>query len=133
MSEAHDGHPRTVAILVVEDDEAVGELVHAVLSEVPGWAVTVARDATVARAAFQQVKIDVLVLDINLPGITGLELLALLREDPAWGNPSVVLMSANPQQPVIREALADGTAARFLRKPLDLDDIVEAVRSALPD
>jgi CheY-like chemotaxis protein len=73
----------------------------------------------------------VLVVDINLPGISGLELLGLLREEPAWREPAVILMSANEHQPGIREALADGTAFAFLTKPLDLDDLIDAIRRAV--
>jgi CheY-like chemotaxis protein len=120
-----------VPILVVEDDEAVGDLIATVLNEVPGWSATVAADAAAARSTLQQVEIKVVVLDINLPGITGLELLPLLRADPAWRDPPVILMSANDQQPGIREAVSGGFAATFLAKPLDLDALVEAIQTAL--
>ena len=131
MSERPDEPVHNVAILVVEDDPAVGELIGTVLKDVPGWTATVAHAAAMARSAFQQVRIDVLVLDINLPGITGLELLGQLREEPAWGDPAVVLMSADASQPGIEEALARGTAARFIPKPMDLDDLVGAIRAAI--
>lgn len=121
----------TVAILVVEDDPAVGELISTILKDVPGWTATVAPDAASARAAFQQVEIRVLVLDINLPGITGLELLEMLREEPAWHDPSVILMSANEHQPGIREALDAGTVATFLTKPLNLDDLIATISATL--
>lgn len=127
VEEAH----RTIAILVVEDDPSAGELISTVLKDIAGWTATVAPDAAAARAAFGQVQIDALLLDINLPGITGLELLELLREDPNWRNPAVVLMSAVRQQPGIVEALREGRAVTFLEKPLDLDVLVETIRQAV--
>jgi DNA-binding response OmpR family regulator len=72
----------TSTILVVEDDVAVAELEREVLNDRPGWGATVVHDAAAARAVFRHVEIDVLVLDFNLPGISGLELLGLLRDDP---------------------------------------------------
>jgi CheY-like chemotaxis protein len=131
MNERPNEAPATVAILVVEDDPAVGELIGTILKDMAGWTATVAHDAASARSAFQQVLINVLLLDINLPGITGLELLDLLRADPAWRNPTVILMSANEHQPGIKEALADGRAAAFIAKPLDLDVLLDEIGRAL--
>jgi len=131
MSEMSDMPTRTVAILVVEDDPSVGELLGTVLKDVPGWTATVAHDAAMARSVFQQVEIDVLVIDINLPGITGLELLDQLRGEPTWRAPAVILMSAVEDQPGVREALATSTAARFIAKPMNLDDLVGAIRETV--
>lgn len=130
MSDPVD-HPATVPILVVEDDEHVGDLIATVLNEVPGWAATVVTDASAAVATLQQVAIKIVLLDINLPGITGLELLPLLRADSAWRDPPVILMSANENQPGIREVLSEGMAATFLAKPLDLDVLIDTIQTAL--
>ena len=89
----------TLTILVVEDDIATAELLREVLNDVPGWGATVVHDAAAARAVFHHVQVEMLVLDVNLPGITGLELLELLRRDSEWKEPPVVLVSANPDQP----------------------------------
>ena len=67
MSDLVD-HLPTVPILVIEDDEHVGDLIATVLNEVPGWAATVVTDASAAVATLQQVAIKAVVLDINLPG-----------------------------------------------------------------
>ena len=130
MSDLVD-HLPTVPILVIEDDEHVGDLIATVLNEVPGWAATVVTDASAAITTLQQVAIKAVVLDINLPGISGLELLPLLRADPAWREPPVILMSANDHQPGIREAVSEGLAVTFLAKPLDLDENIEVVQAAL--
>src|SRR5215210_1010644 len=61
----------TVSILVVEDDHAVAELLRETFHDIAGWAATIAHDAAAARQVFEQVTIDVLLLDVNLPGISG--------------------------------------------------------------
>jgi CheY-like chemotaxis protein len=117
----------TLTVLVVEDDEPVAELVRAVLNDVGGWAATVVHDAAAAREVLRQVTIDVLVLDVHLPGITGLELLHLLRDDPDWHEPPVILMSADRELPEIRVAVERGDAVTFIAKPFDVDDLVATI------
>jgi DNA-binding response OmpR family regulator len=120
----------TLTILVVEDDAAVAELLREVLNDVPGWGATVVHDAAAARAVFHYVKIDVMVLDLNLPGISGLELLELLRRDTEWRDPPVILISAAPAQPGVHEALEHGAAVRIIAKPFDVDQLVQVVHVA---
>jgi CheY-like chemotaxis protein len=121
---------RTLSILVVEDDEAVAELVQTILNDEPGWGATVVHDAPAARQVFRHVRIEVLVLDVNLPGISGLELLDLLRHDPEWNDPPIILMSADGGQAGIKEALRDGLATTFVRKPFDVDQLVRVIQVA---
>jgi DNA-binding response OmpR family regulator len=120
----------TLTILVVEDDEAVAELLREVLNDVPGWGATVVHDAAAARAVFHYVEVEIMVLDLNLPGISGLELLELLRRDAEWRDPPVILISAAPSQPGVHEALEHGTVLRMIAKLFDVDQLVEAVRLA---
>jgi DNA-binding response OmpR family regulator len=120
-----------VSILVVEDDAAVSELLRTLLNDVPGWGATVVHDAAAARAVFRHVQVEVLVVDVNLPGISGLELLELLRRDHGWQDPPVILVSAEPSQPGVAEAVARGTALRFLAKPFDVDQLIQAVHEAV--
>jgi DNA-binding response OmpR family regulator len=120
----------TLTILVVEDDASVGELLREILNDVPGWGATVVHDAAAARAVFHYVQVEIMVLDLNLPGISGLELLELLRRDAEWRDPPVILISAAPGQPGVQEALERRMALRIIAKPFDVDQLVEAVRVA---
>src|SRR6185436_7067602 len=105
----------TLSILVVEDDEGAADLIRSVLNDEIGWGATVVHDAAAARAVFQHVRIEVLVLDVNLPGISGIELLGLLRQDPHWDEPPIILMSADPGQPAVADALRQGAVTTFLK------------------
>lgn len=118
----------TVSILVVEDDEAVAELIRTVLNDVVGWGATVVHDAAAAREVFRHVRVEVLVLDVNLPGISGIELLPLLRQDPHWDEPPIILMSAAPEQPAVVDAVREGLVTTFIQKPFDVDALVEEIR-----
>lgn len=131
-----DGAPggRTLTVLVVEDDIAVAELLRTLLNRVPGWGATVVHDAAAATEVFKHVEVEMLVVDVNLPGISGPDLLAHLRRDPHWRDPPVILMSAHPEQPLVADALAEakehGEPLLFLAKPFDVDDLVDAVASS---
>ena len=121
----------TLSILVVEDDEAVGELLRTLLNQVPGWGATVVHDAAAAREVLRHVRIEALVVDVNLPGISGLELLDLLRADPQWHEPPVILMSANVTEAEVQEAIRRGVAVKFLPKPFDVDVLISKLEGAV--
>ena len=81
-------HAASVQLLVVEDDPALADsLVRAL--EFEGYTVAVASDAESALAAVRSQVIDGIVLDVGLPGVSGLELTRRLRRE---GNPVPVLM-----------------------------------------
>jgi DNA-binding response OmpR family regulator len=120
----------TVTILVVDDDQAVAELLRELLNDVPGWGATVVHDAAAARAVFHHVHVEVLVLDVNLPGISGLELLELLRRDEAWEDQPIIFISAIPDQPKVHEGVIS-EGIRMIRKPFDVDELVSAVKDAV--
>jgi DNA-binding response OmpR family regulator len=127
----HADYGETLSILVVEDDVAVAELIRTVLNDVTGWGATIVHHAAAAREVFRHVRIEVLVVDVNLPGISGLELLELLRNDPHWDEPPVLLMSAQPEQVGIATAMREGLVTKFLRKPFDVEDLVREVHAAV--
>ena len=122
---------RTLSVLVVEDDEAVAELLRTLLNQVSGWGATVVHDAAAAREVFRHVRIEALVVDVNLPGISGLELLDLLRRDPQWREPPVILMSANFTEAEVQEAIRRGVAVKFLPKPFDVDVLISKLEGAV--
>jgi CheY-like chemotaxis protein len=73
----------------------------------------------------------VLVLDVNLPGISGVELLTLLRQDSHWNEPPIILMSADAGQPAVRDALRDSSVTTFIEKPFDVDQLVGEIEKAV--
>jgi len=120
-----------ISILAVEDNPGVADLLHDLLNDVDGWAATVASNAAAARATFHQTQIDVLILDIQLPGISGLELLELLRQDDSWHDPPVIIVSAQARQPEVREAIKNGWVTEALMKPFDVDRLIQVITKAI--
>ena len=103
-------------------------LARTLLNDVPGWGATVVHDAAAARAVASHLKVEVVVVDFHLAGISGLELLDLWPADPAAARPSAVLTTSAPPPPAVRAAIARGLVAAVVRKPFDVDELVAAVR-----
>lgn len=113
-------------VLLVEDERAVRLVVERALRR-GGMDVITASDGEVALEALGDARIDVLVSDVVMPGIDGVELLAAIRTRRP-GLP-VVLMSGYAEPPQ-RRAL-DNAGAIFLAKPFAADDLLDAVSAAL--
>jgi PAS domain S-box-containing protein len=114
-------------VLVAEDREVVRDLAHDVLTAA-GFAVQVAADGEQALAASRDEGFDLLVTDVVMPGMSGPELAATLRERiPAL---PVLYMSGYTDDVLDDEALAAPRTA-FLRKPFGRGDLERAVRALL--
>jgi CheY-like chemotaxis protein len=73
---------------------------------------------------------DVILMDINLPGISGFETLKILRNDPATAHIPVVALSANALLRDIEHGLAAGFF-RYLTKPIKINEFLSALDDAL--
>ena len=118
-------------ILIIEDHPAELKLAHHVLSEA-GHHVTDAEAAEQAFARIKEDRPDLILLDMNLPGMDGLTLARKLKEDPATRDVHIVAVSSYPEKYPKAEVLAAGCDA-YLPKPLStrmlsqqLDDAVTA-------
>lgn len=127
------GVAATHTIVIIEDDKAVAELVRTVLADEPSWQALVVHDAHEARELLRFVRPDALVLDVNLPGMSGIDLLSFLRRQPSWHNPAVVIMSANVSQAQAVAALGDSAGKYYLAKPFDIDELVALVGEAMAE
>jgi CheY-like chemotaxis protein len=116
--------PRHHLVLVVEDDAAIRALVAEVVLEEPGLQVLVARDGAEALARVEQVRPDLLLLDLQLPGLNGAEVCRRLKGDPATAGVPVVGFSAGFNEGTARAAGCDD----FLAKPFEVDDVMGRLR-----
>jgi CheY-like chemotaxis protein len=73
---------------------------------------------------------EVILMDINLPGISGIKALAILRDDPATRHIPVVAISANAMPHDIRRGLEAGFF-HYLTKPIKVDEFMNALDQAL--
>lgn len=105
---------------MVDDDRATRTLLKDALSEVEGWIVTAVEDGALALEMLNSVQPHLVVLDVNMPGIDGLELYRLLREREGLTGVPVLFVSAAPAEAVHK---LDGHV-HYLPKPFDVDNLV---------
>lgn len=121
--------PRTTAckICLVDDDYSVVSLIEIMLNKA-GFDVVVCLDPLDALAQCEAGNIGVLISDFMMPGFTGLEVLEVLRQK----YPTVVrvLLTAAPQEPEVREAMASGLVEHLLEKPWGRSELLRVVQAA---
>lgn len=115
------------SILIVEDDTTIRVTVGNFLAR-QGHDVSVAEDGGTALALLRQQNFHLVLLDLHLPDMNGLEILAKLRETDE--HTLVIIMTAYPEIRTAVVALKAG-AYDYINKPFDLEDLQELIRRAL--
>ncbi len=113
-------------ILVVDDSAAIRKILNRVLRQT-GMAIQTiheAGDGQDALALMAQHRIDLVLSDINMPKMDGLQLLAALKASPQWHNIPVVMITTEGGETKVAEAVRLG-AAGYVRKPFTADQIKE--------
>jgi two-component system phosphate regulon response regulator PhoB len=115
--------------LVADDDQDIRDLVTTKLSGA-GFTVIAVSDGHAALIAAREKAPDIALLDVMMPGPSGLEIVELLRADPATAGMPVILLSAKSQEFDVEAGLSLG-AADYVVKPFSPRDLVSRVEAAL--
>ena len=116
-----------VKVLLAEDEEGVLEIMGRKIASA-GYQVILAQDGRIAWEKIQAEKPDVIVLDINMPQISGWEILKRLRENPnvtRWQ--PVIIVSSLDETTHLKQGF-DLQADHYLTKPCRMDDVLKAIR-----
>ena len=119
-------------LLYIEDNPSNISLMKHVVSAIGGLELHIAETGLQGLALARDLQPDVIILDINLPGMHGYEVMARLKAEPLTQNLPVLALSANAS----RADLKKGREAGFfdyLTKPLNIGLFVDAIARALPD
>ena len=118
---------RLKKILVVDDEVGIRNLLFDALSS-EGFKVTLAKDGMDSLAQLRKRRFDLLITDINMPRLDGIELLRKMKE--AGRKERVIIMTGKP---VDRSLLVEGIPPVFtqLEKPFHMNNFLAAVTSAL--
>jgi len=127
-----------VDVLIVDDSAAIRKILQRVLrqADIPIGKVIEAGDGVEALAALknaalaQEAKVGLILSDINMPNMDGLELLSQLKASPEWKDLPVVMVSSEGSQTKVLEAVGLG-ASGYVRKPFTADQIKEKLTAIL--
>jgi PAS domain S-box-containing protein len=125
----HTDRP-THTLLCVEDNPANLLLVEKLLERRPDISLLVAKDGIRGIEMARTARPDVILMDINLPGISGLIALGILADNPETAGIPVIALSANAMPDDIEKGLAAGFF-RYLTKPIKVDKFMDTLDSAL--
>ena len=114
-------------ILVVDDDRATRHILQKVLTD-GGYQTTVAKDGIEALEALGKRRFDLLLLDVWMPRMNGLELLAKLRTRKT--KPRVVVMTSDDAPQTLLEAVREN-AFKYVHKPVDAPALLDTLRAVL--
>ncbi len=113
-----------MATIMIVDDSAYARRVHRAILEAAGHAVIEASSGTEAIEKFSLDRPDLVLLDLSMEDLDGLEVLRTLRALDSQAR--VIVVSANVQRST-EQAVAEGGANRFLHKPANAQELVAAV------
>ncbi|WP_418319265.1 CHASE domain-containing protein [Piscinibacter sakaiensis] len=114
----------------IEDNETNIEVMRGILSRRPQVEMTVSMTGLDAVAELRRQPPDVILLDMNLPDIDGLDLLRHIKTDPATAAIPVIVVSADALGAQIDQAIAEG-AMRYLTKPVSVGEVLRVVDEVL--
>ena len=118
--------PPVKTVLVVEDDQDLGEVFVQVLSQETSYIPVLATDGEEALAFMQEIQPDLVVVDYHLPDMNGIELYDHLHTIKQLKDvPAIIVSAALPERDLKERGLLG------LSKPLDLDDLLETTTSLL--
>lgn len=116
-------------VLIIEDEEDAAEL-FAEMMRVSGFHVMKTSSSAPAISMMNENRPDVVILDIMMPDISGLDILRQMRRDPELSHIPVVVVSAKSMPADIKNGMEAG-AFTYLTKPVGFLDLKEAVERAV--
>jgi DNA-binding response OmpR family regulator len=121
---------RQRTVLVVDDDPVILRLLE-VNFEMEGFTVRMASDGQEGLDSAQAERPDIIVSDVMMPKLSGLELVAGIKADPSTASIPVILLSAKAQAADIQAGL-DAGADDYVTKPFEPLELVDRVLKLLP-
>lgn len=116
-------------ILIVEDETEIAQLIQLTL-EKEGFSCQISRDGMLALQIFQERSPDLIILDLMLPGLDGLEVCARIRQKPGKKDPYILVLTAKGEE--IDRVIGLSTGADdYMVKPFSPRELVARVRALL--
>src|SRR5580704_719200 len=114
--------------ILIADDDRTTRLFLSEIMKTAGYAVTVASDGKEALKKLKKGKFDLVLLDVWMPNMNGIEVLTALRQEAA--PPKVVIMTTDGTPETVLKAIRE-QAFRYMKKPIDPDALIDTVQQAI--
>jgi CheY-like chemotaxis protein len=121
---------RARLVLIVEDDKTTADLLASAINDQRGYRAIAVPSADAALDALGRIDPDLLVLDIRMPGMSGLQLYDLVRADPRFRSLPVVFETGTGREHAAE--LRERGIATYIKKPFDLDELVRFMKRLVP-
>ena len=126
---AQEFQPGPATILVIDDDATSREALTVLLEE-EGYEVFTARGGEEGLKAIREHRPNVLLLDMMMPGMDGVEVIRRIRQEPELGRVRIIALTGDVTRERRRKVFESG-ADRFVAKPFRIPDLIESVREIL--
>ncbi len=117
-------------VLVVEDSKAIRSLIRVALEEAGGFFVAEAGNGFEALKALPMQHLDLIITDINMPDINGLELIGYVKSNPEYSTIPLIIVSTEKTEEDKKRGLALG-ASGYVVKPFKKEDLMAIVMRVL--
>jgi two-component system chemotaxis response regulator CheY len=116
-------------IMIVDDSNSVRQLIRFSLTDA-GYSLLEASDGQEALVTLKDIRANMVITDLNMPGLDGIGLLKELRALPAYKYTPIIMLTTESQMDKVREAKAAG-ATGWIVKPFDSENLVNIVNKIL--
>jgi two-component system chemotaxis response regulator CheY len=116
-------------ILIVDDSESIREAVSFEL-ERSGYSVLKAVDGKDALSVMKDSRIDLLLTDLHMPVMNGLELIRVVRKTDGFRNIPILFLTTETQQALLEEAKRSG-ATGWITKPFNAEKLIKTVKKVI--
>lgn len=118
--------------ILIVDDEAMTAEMFSLMLEDQGYHTVVVHGTGTAIRSLRQGRPDLVLVDVMMPGLSGLELCRFIRREPELSDLPVIVVSAMSQPDDI-QAGKDAGASLYLTKPISKADLLEGLEAALKE
>jgi len=117
-------------VVIGEDDEPIARLLHDAINDEPGYQAVIVPDGAVVLETVRQVHADLLILDVMMPGLNGIEVFDRVRADKDVRDMPVLFVTAATVN--FERQFRDRRISDVIAKPFDLNDLLARVRKLCP-
>ena len=117
-------------VMIVDDSNSVRQLIRFSLTDA-GYSLLEASDGQEALATLKDIRANMVITDLNMPGLDGIGLLKELRALPAYKYTPIIMLTTESQMGKVHEGKSAG-ATGWIVKPCSGDDLIRVIKKVLP-